>query len=162
MLGAYARLVAWTSLRGLLDIDAEVEPERVQQDADATTWTQFSAKSYWFYQVAWDIGLVAFRPDTHSLNVLAATDTDYASMLSGGSSSKNVAPPRVGAQCVSANNLLQPGAQEDVWHTKPPNGRPFNDVAFDEPLDGRLDTGGCAQSVPTAKSLTEDLRSTLT
>jgi hypothetical protein len=29
-----------------------------------------------FYQVAWDLGLAAVRPDGRSLAVLAATDTD--------------------------------------------------------------------------------------
>lgn len=76
MPGACARAAAWMPLRGLLDSEDKAMPKRVQDVADATTWTHFSAKTNWFYQVGWDIEIAAFRPDTHSLNVFAATDTD--------------------------------------------------------------------------------------
>src|SRR5262249_39710491 len=38
-------------------------------------WACCDAASGWFYQVAWDVGLLAVRPDGRSLAVLAATDT---------------------------------------------------------------------------------------
>ena len=39
-------------------------------------WVSFTADSEWFYRVAWDLGLLAVRPDRMSLAVFAATDTD--------------------------------------------------------------------------------------
>jgi hypothetical protein len=44
--------------------------------AEQCQWLYFEASSEWFWQVAWDFGLVVIRPDRKSLAILAATDTD--------------------------------------------------------------------------------------
>ena len=44
--------------------------------AEACTWFSFHAVGDWFYDVAWDFGLIAVRPGGNTLAVLAATDTD--------------------------------------------------------------------------------------
>jgi hypothetical protein len=75
-LGAYGRVAAWRSLRGLLGSDPDATLEDVQTEAESAAWFQFSAPSAWFEQVAWDLGLAVFRLDTNELGILAATDTD--------------------------------------------------------------------------------------
>jgi hypothetical protein len=44
--------------------------------ASRCLWVSWDAASEWYCQVAWDLGLLAVRPDGMSLAVLAATDTD--------------------------------------------------------------------------------------
>jgi hypothetical protein len=72
---AYGRLFAWQSLAGLCGLGPEATQSQVLEAALNIRWYSFDAESAWFYHVAWDVGLVAARPDgTHV--VLAATDTD--------------------------------------------------------------------------------------
>jgi uncharacterized protein (TIGR02996 family) len=74
--GAYGRLAAWRSLAGLAGASADATVEEVAGLARRCTWASFDASSEWFFNVAWDVGLLAVRPDGQSLAVLAATDTD--------------------------------------------------------------------------------------
>lgn len=71
---AYGRLELWQSVAGLIgecsDIDA------LADQAARWDWFSFDAKSDWFWQVAWDLGIAALSPDGLSVSVLAATDTD--------------------------------------------------------------------------------------
>jgi uncharacterized protein (TIGR02996 family) len=73
--GAYGRLDAWASLAGLVGADTD-DVETVAGLASRCLWVSFEAASEWFYDVAWDVGLLVVRPDGRSLAVLAATDTD--------------------------------------------------------------------------------------
>jgi uncharacterized protein (TIGR02996 family) len=73
--GAYGRLAAWRSLAGLVGVSGD-DGEAVIDLARRCHWVRIPAVSEWFYQVAWDFGLLAVRPDGMSLAVLAATDTD--------------------------------------------------------------------------------------
>lgn len=72
---AYGRLFAWQSLAGLCGLGPEATQSQVLEAALNTRWYSFDAESVWFYHVAWDVGLVAARPDGSHV-VLAATDTD--------------------------------------------------------------------------------------
>jgi hypothetical protein len=74
--GAYGRLAMWQSLAGLAGAPPGAGLEEVAAVARSCLWLEFWAATPWFYGVAWDLGLVAVRPDGLSLAVLAATDTD--------------------------------------------------------------------------------------
>ena len=74
--GAHGRLAAWQSLAGLVGARDDASVETVAALAKQCTWWEFTAENDWFFQVAWDLGLVALRPQGRSLAVLAATDTD--------------------------------------------------------------------------------------
>jgi uncharacterized protein (TIGR02996 family) len=73
--GAYGRLQGWHSLAGLVGATGD-DVEAAADLADRCLWVSFGAASGWFYQVTWDVGLLAVRPDGRSVAVLAATDTD--------------------------------------------------------------------------------------
>lgn len=73
--GAYGRRAAWQSFAGLAGVEGD-GVEEVAEHAGRCVWLIFEAGSPWYYQVAWDIGVLAVRPDGMSLAVLAATDTD--------------------------------------------------------------------------------------
>lgn len=74
--GAYGRYEAWRSLAGLVGAAERESIEQLLRRAKRCEWLYFDAQTSWFFQVAWDFGLVALRPDGKSLAVLAATDTD--------------------------------------------------------------------------------------
>ena len=90
--GAYGRLAAWQSLAGLTGaaapdtgagpgaglpgIDSVAGIDGAAAAASAARYLIFSARSRWYRQVAWDIGIAALRPDGRTLAVLTATDTD--------------------------------------------------------------------------------------
>jgi len=87
--GAYGRLAAWQSLAGLTGLVGAAEPgaggaaepgaggiDSVAVAASATRFLLFSARSRWYRQVAWDIGIAALRPGSRTLAILTATDTD--------------------------------------------------------------------------------------
>jgi hypothetical protein len=74
--GAYGRLEAWKSLAAFVGAEENNPIETVVEQAGRCTWFSFFAKSAWFYDVAWDLGLIALRPDGRTLAILAATDTD--------------------------------------------------------------------------------------
>ena len=76
LLGAYGRLAAWRSLGGLVGATAGASIESIAGLAHRCLWASFDASSEWSYDVAWDHGLLAIRPDGLSFAVLAATDTD--------------------------------------------------------------------------------------
>ena len=74
--GAYGRLMVWRSAGALVGADEGASIGSVAALAGRCAWFSFSAKSAWFYEVAWDLGLMALRPDGRALAMLAATDTD--------------------------------------------------------------------------------------
>ena len=74
--GAYGRRAAWQAAAALAGADPAASLEDAAASVSACAWWFFTAKSAWFYDVAWDIGLLALRPDKRTLAVLAATDTD--------------------------------------------------------------------------------------
>jgi hypothetical protein len=74
--GGYGRLAMWRSVAALVGADEQDPVEAVAALAERCRWLSFDATSAWFFQVAWDIGLVAVRPDGRSLATLSATDTD--------------------------------------------------------------------------------------
>jgi uncharacterized protein (TIGR02996 family) len=76
LLGAYGRLAAWASAQALTGASPGQSIEQVAALAEQCLWHSFGADPGWFYNVAWDLGLIAVRPDRRSLAVLAATDTD--------------------------------------------------------------------------------------
>jgi hypothetical protein len=73
---AYGRLEAWRSLGALAGADTDATLEEVAMTAKKCAWLTFSAKSSWYCDVAWDLGIVALRADGRTLAILAATDTD--------------------------------------------------------------------------------------
>jgi hypothetical protein len=73
---AYGRLQAWRSVGALTGSGPEATIEAVEGSVRETQWYWFESRSQWFHHVAWDIGLVAVRPDRASVAILAATDTD--------------------------------------------------------------------------------------
>ncbi|GAA2791784.1 DUF6183 family protein [Crossiella cryophila] len=64
---AYARLHARRAIAGLAGVDRPGEAR--------CEWLEFDVTGPWFYQVAWDLGVLAARPDG-TVAVLAASDTD--------------------------------------------------------------------------------------
>ncbi len=74
--GAYGRLAAWEAFGALAGAGETASIEAAAVLAESCAWFSFTAKTAWFYSVAWDFGLVALRPDRRTLAVLAATDTD--------------------------------------------------------------------------------------
>ncbi|MFD4009691.1 DUF6183 family protein [Streptomyces albidoflavus] len=63
---AYGRLAAWQSLAALAGVADGAGSAEAEARAAECAWFGFDARTDWFEQVAWDIGLA----------VLAATDTD--------------------------------------------------------------------------------------
>ena len=74
--GAYGRLEAWQSLAGLAGAAIGETFDAVSSRVESCAWWRFEANADWFYQIAWDLGLVALSPSGHAIHVLAATDTD--------------------------------------------------------------------------------------
>ncbi|AKU95408.1 hypothetical protein AKJ09_02072 [Labilithrix luteola] len=74
--GAYGRRAAWTSFSALVDATPGTKIEAAGERAEACAFLTYDAASDWFNGVAWDIGLLAVRPDGASIALLAATDTD--------------------------------------------------------------------------------------
>ncbi|MFF2350601.1 DUF6183 family protein [Kitasatospora sp. NPDC058115] len=74
--GAYGRLAAWRSLASLAGSPAGATVAEIEARALDCVWRGFGAGTWWFEQVAWDIGLAVLAPDRRRLAVLAATDTD--------------------------------------------------------------------------------------
>ncbi len=72
--GAHGRLEAMRSLGALVGVDTSVDV--IASAACCCLWVRFEARTAWFHQVTWDLGLLAVRPDRMSIAVLAATDTD--------------------------------------------------------------------------------------
>ena len=70
------RFAAWQSLAGLTRSPQGQSVEEVAALVQRCSWASFETDGGWFYQIAWDLGLVALLPDGMSLTVLAATDTD--------------------------------------------------------------------------------------
>jgi hypothetical protein len=73
--GAYGRLAAWQSVAGLVGAPPGADAKRLVRLAKRCLWASFCGPP-WFADIAWDLGLIAVRPDRRSLAVLAATDTD--------------------------------------------------------------------------------------
>jgi hypothetical protein len=78
LVGAYGRLAAWQSMAGLAGASDLEGIEGIAHVSRRCIWVSYHARSSWFYDVAWDLGLLCVRPDSMSLAVLAATDTDGA------------------------------------------------------------------------------------
>jgi hypothetical protein len=74
--GAYGRLYAWQTLGAMADASPDQSIDEVMAQVRECHWFYFEAEADWFYQVGWDVGIVALRPDSATLAVLAATATD--------------------------------------------------------------------------------------
>jgi hypothetical protein len=77
--GALGRLDAWCSITALAGAKEEASFERVVEWAKRCTWFTFKTsdtKSQWFEHIAWDVGVIAIRPDRYTVAILAATDSD--------------------------------------------------------------------------------------
>lgn len=72
---AYGRLELWRSVAALTRSDS-TDISCIAENAANWNWYSFDARSDWFEQVAWDLGIVAMSPDATEMAVLAATDTD--------------------------------------------------------------------------------------
>ena len=73
---AFGRQEMWRSVAGLAGSSEGASFQEVGAQAEQCNWFLFDAASDWFYQVAWDMGVLVLRPNRRSLAVLAATDTD--------------------------------------------------------------------------------------
>ncbi|MGG2461357.1 DUF6183 family protein [Streptomyces sp. RGM 3693] len=74
--GAYGRLAAWRSLRGLTGAPRGSSAADVERRALHGTWFQFLADAEWFHNEIYDYGVACLSPDRRRLAVLTATDTD--------------------------------------------------------------------------------------
>ena len=74
--GAWGRLLTWRSAGALAGCDAGAPVAEIGRDAAGCAWFDFAGESAWFYNVAWDAGLVCLRADGQSLAMVAGTDTD--------------------------------------------------------------------------------------
>lgn len=72
---AYGRLELWQSVVALFG-DRGSNISGVAEEAAKWSWYSFDARSNWFEQVAWDLGIAALSPDCTEISILAATDTD--------------------------------------------------------------------------------------
>jgi hypothetical protein len=71
---AYGRLDAWESFAALMGASLDEGLETLARRAVECRWLTFDTD--WFCDIAWDLGLIAVRPDATTVAVLAATDTD--------------------------------------------------------------------------------------
>lgn len=74
--GAYGRLAAWHSIAGLVGEPPTDDVDTLAELGRQAAWLYFEGETLWFNRVAWDLGVLALRPDGRSLGVLAATDSD--------------------------------------------------------------------------------------
>ena len=72
----YGRIEAWRSGGALVGADKDADIHEIASLASKCVWFCIIAKSKWFHNIFWDLGLLALRPDGRTLAVLAATDTD--------------------------------------------------------------------------------------
>jgi len=73
---AYGRREAWRSAGALAGVPEGTSFGGTAAAVSACRWYWFECENNWFWQVAWDFGLLAVRAGGQSLAVLAATDTD--------------------------------------------------------------------------------------
>lgn len=74
--GAYGRREAWTSLGALVGAPDGSSVADIEKAAQKTVFISFSAEGPWFYDVAWDLGVLALQADQKNVIVLAATDSE--------------------------------------------------------------------------------------
>lgn len=74
--GAYGRHAAWTSLAAITGASEGATTAAVADRVERTTYLSFRGEGPFWFDVAWDIGILALRPDGASAFVLAASDTD--------------------------------------------------------------------------------------
>jgi hypothetical protein len=72
----YGRLRAWQSLAGLVGLSQTATTDEIAGIARNCQWYFLGISTEWFYNVAWDIGIVCVNPSKNEIAVLAATDTD--------------------------------------------------------------------------------------
>jgi len=74
---AYGRLKMWESVAGLMNKSIQTDIKDLHDAMDKYLWFEFgSTSSLWFYDVAWDVGIVLIGEDRKTVNIVAATDTD--------------------------------------------------------------------------------------
>jgi hypothetical protein len=71
---SHARLCLWMSLAGLLALPWPTDVETIASSAEKARWILVEPDDDWFYEVAWDLWLIAATDRT--VTVLAVTDTD--------------------------------------------------------------------------------------
>jgi hypothetical protein len=74
--GAYGRLATWRSLGGLTGAPADAPIAHVAELVRRVRWFRVDTASVRFYEVAWDLAIVALRSGGQEIAMLAATDTD--------------------------------------------------------------------------------------
>jgi hypothetical protein len=74
--GAYGRREAWTTLGALVGAPDGASVDAIERAASRTVFIAFGARGPWFYDVAWDLGVLALQEDGKNLVVLAATDAE--------------------------------------------------------------------------------------
>jgi hypothetical protein len=74
--GAYGRLATWNSLAELVGVTESAPFDDVCNAVKQSGWCSIESTAKWFYNVAWDFGIVCVRPDKQHIAVLAASDED--------------------------------------------------------------------------------------
>ncbi len=74
--GAYGRLAAWKSLAAIVGAADNASFNEVSSAVKQSGWCSFESPAEWFYNIAWDFGIVCVRPDKRHIAVLAASDED--------------------------------------------------------------------------------------
>ena len=74
--GAYGRRAAWTSFAALVGAPEGASPDETDSRARACGFVLFRGAGGWFFDVAWDVGVLALREDGATCAVVAATDSD--------------------------------------------------------------------------------------
>jgi hypothetical protein len=72
--GAYGRRAAWTSFGALAGAAADADVAAIAKASEKCTFLSFRAPGPWFYDVAWDLGVLSVRGDGKTVAILAATD----------------------------------------------------------------------------------------
>lgn len=71
---ACGRLEAWESFAALMGAGTSEKLEHLARRAEECRWLVFDTD--WFFDIAWDLGMICVRPDAATVAILAATDTD--------------------------------------------------------------------------------------
>lgn len=74
--GAYGRSVAFRSFGALVGASEDASPADVDARARGCGFVMFRGAGGWFFDVAWDVGVLVLRDDGASCAVVAATDAD--------------------------------------------------------------------------------------
>jgi len=73
---AYGRLAVWRSITGLVGASEPTSIVTLHDAMQECLWFEITQNSWWFNDVAWDVGILTLNKTRQLLTILAATDAD--------------------------------------------------------------------------------------